>query len=116
LADENVPYPLVRALRRRGVYVFWFPETRFRGMSNSELLELANRQGLILVTRDRDFLDVGLRRKSQYGIIYIGEPIRKDNIDVLVSNILKALKHLKGHQLAIVTGTKVEFYRIDEYP
>jgi len=47
---------------------------------------------------------------------YIGEPIRKDNIDVLVPNILKALKHLKGRQLAIVTGTKVEFYRIDEYP
>jgi len=64
LADENVPYPLVRALRRHGVYVFWIPETQFRGMSNSELLELANRQDLILVTRDRDFLDVGLRRKS----------------------------------------------------
>jgi len=64
LADENVPYPLVRALRRHGVYVFWIPETQFRGMSNSELLELANRQDLVLVTRDRDFLDVGLRRKS----------------------------------------------------
>lgn len=64
LADENVPYPLVRALRRHGVYVFWIPETQFRGMSNSELLELANRQDLILVARDRDFLDVGLRRKS----------------------------------------------------
>ncbi len=64
MADENVPYPLVRALRRHGVYVFWIPETQFRGMSNSELLELANRQDLILVTRDRDFLDVGLRRKS----------------------------------------------------
>ncbi len=64
MADENVPYPLVRALRRHGVYVFWIPETQFRGMSNSELLELANRQDLVLVTRDRDFLDVGLRRKS----------------------------------------------------
>jgi len=113
LADENVPYPLVRALRRHGVYVFWIPETRFRGMSNSELLELANKRGLILITRDRDFLDVGLRRKSRYGIIYIGEPVRKDNIDMLVSNILKALRHLRGRQLAVVTSTKVEFYQID---
>ncbi|MEX0569470.1 MAG: DUF5615 family PIN-like protein [Candidatus Njordarchaeota archaeon] len=110
LADENIPYPLVRALRRYGVYVFWIPETQFRGKSNSELLELAGRWGLILITRDRDFLDMSLRKKSQYGIIYIGEPVRKDNIDMLVSNILKALKHLKSRQLAIVTSAKVEFH------
>jgi len=33
LADENVPWPLVRALRRMNLDVLWVPETEYGGTS-----------------------------------------------------------------------------------
>ncbi len=111
LADENIPWPLVKALRNRGIDVYWIPETRYRGISNSELIEITNIQNSILLTRDKDFLRTNLRRKSKHGIIYIGEPIKKENIDKLVTNILVALKLIKEKQVIIVTNATIEILR-----
>jgi len=39
---RELPWPLVRALREMGLDVLWVPETEYRGVSNSELLDLAS--------------------------------------------------------------------------
>ncbi len=85
LADENVPWPLVRLLRSMRLNVAWIPETNYRGMSDSEVISLANRDERVVLTRDSDFLKPSLRRKAKYGIIYIGEPVRKDNVKKLAT-------------------------------
>jgi len=94
LADENIPWPLVRLLRDMGIDIVWIPETAYRGVSDEEIVDLANSGGRIILTRDRDFLRMRLRRKVEYGLIYIGEPARKDNLVRLSGNIIRALEFL----------------------
>ena len=42
LADENIPWPLVRLLRNTGIDMVWIPETAYRGISDKEIADLAN--------------------------------------------------------------------------
>ena len=92
--------------------VLWVPETEYRGVSNSELLDLANELGRTLVTRDRDFLARHLVKKAKRGLIYIGEPVRRENIYRLAQNIAAALELLKkGKLIVIVTSVTIEVYQ-----
>jgi len=111
LADENIPWPLVKVLWEAGLEVEWVPETSYRGISDKELLDKANDLGFILLTRDSDFLHGSLRRRVRHGIIYVGEPVRKDNVVQIARNILTAMDALRRQRrLAIVTSATIEFY------
>ena len=111
LADENVSWPLVRLLRSMELDVAWIPDTSYRGISDIEVVSLANRDERIVLTRDSDFLKPYLRRRAKYGIIYIGEPIRRDNAGKLARNIAKALEIIKEKPLLIiVTSSTIELY------
>jgi len=95
-----------------GLDVLWVPETEYRGVSNSELLDLANGFSRTLVTRDKDFLTRHLVRKAKRGLIYIGEPVRRENVDRLAQNLVVALELLKkGKRVVTVTGVTIEVYR-----
>jgi predicted nuclease of predicted toxin-antitoxin system len=94
-----------------GLDVVWIPETSYRGISDNEVINLANRDEKIVLTRDSDYLKPSLRRKAKYGIIYIGEPIRKDNVKKLAKNVAKALEIIKEKPfLVIVTSSTIELY------
>ena len=54
LADENVPYGVVKRLRKDGVDIMSVYDVR-RGITDSEVAELANSEGRILITFDKDF-------------------------------------------------------------
>ena len=111
LADENVDRPLVRLLRSMGLDVVWLPETTYRGISDKEVINLANNSGRVILTRDSDFLKVSLRMRAKYGIIYIAEPVRKDNVKELARNVNKALEIIKRRTtLAIITSTTIELH------
>jgi len=49
LADENVPWPLIRLLRNMGLDVVWVPEISYRGISNDEIIDIANRAFIVIV-------------------------------------------------------------------
>jgi len=87
------------------------PETEYRGISDKEIVDLANHNGRIVLTRDSNFLGVSLRRKIEYGLIYIAEPVRKDNLVRLSRNIVVALEYLERKPfMAIVTSTTIELH------
>jgi len=65
-----------------GAELIWIPETSHRSISDYEVAILANRDERIILTRDRDFMKSSLRKRARYGVIYIGEPIRKDNVHI----------------------------------
>ena len=98
LADENMPWPLVRFLRSMRLDVVWIPETSYRGISDKEVVNLANSNKRVIVTRDNDFLKISLRKKVKYGLIYIAEPIRRDNIEKIAKNIARVLEILGENQ------------------
>ncbi len=111
LADENIPWPLVRLLRSIGLDVVWIPETEYRGISDREVVDLANSGERAVVTKDSDFLRVNLRRRLRHGLIYIAEPVRKDNVGKLAGNIAKILEVLeKKPILAIVISATLELH------
>jgi len=113
LADENIPWLLVRLLRSKGLDVLWIPETSYRGISDDEVVNLANSTKRILLTRDSDYLRSRLRKRVEHGILYVGEPIRKDNVWRITENIMKALEAMRGRNLlAIVASHMIELYSL----
>lgn len=54
LADENVDGQIVERLRLEGYNVRYIAETD-AGISDNEVLDMANREGLLLLTADKDF-------------------------------------------------------------
>jgi len=61
LADENVPGPVVAALRDAGVDVAWIAESH-PGADDEQVLTLAVSNRRVLVTFDRDFGEMVFRR------------------------------------------------------
>lgn len=91
--------------------MIWIPETGYRGISDREVVDLANSSERVILTRDSDFLRVNLRRRVRYGLLYIAEPIRKDNVEKLARNIAKTLEVLEEKPiLAIVSSSTIELY------
>ena len=55
LADENVPRRLVYLIREQGVDIIRLQDLKARGISDKELIEMSNRLGRAILTRDLDF-------------------------------------------------------------
>ncbi|WP_457742928.1 DUF5615 family PIN-like protein [Thermococcus sp.] len=54
LADENIPYPVVKRLRAEGFDITSIYEVR-RGITDEEVAQIANKEDRILITFDKDF-------------------------------------------------------------
>ena len=63
LADENVPLPSIYALRSAGMEFAAVTEDA-AGAGDHDVLALAERQGRVLLTFDRDFGELVFRRKA----------------------------------------------------
>ncbi len=71
LADENVPLKAVEVLREKGVDVVSVTELS-PGLKDREVLDLAGREGRIVVTFDKDFGELVVReRASVKGLILL---------------------------------------------
>ncbi len=112
LADENIPWPLVRLLRKMGADVAWLPETDARGVSDERVIILANELRRTVLTRDEDFIRPHLWKRASYGMIYVGEPVTKKNVKDLASNVVKVLESVSSAPfLAVITSGRVEVYK-----
>jgi predicted nuclease of predicted toxin-antitoxin system len=71
LADENMDVAIVERLRHEGHQV-WYVVEMEPGIADDEVLALANREGAILITADKDFGELVFRlRYLTTGIILI---------------------------------------------
>jgi predicted nuclease of predicted toxin-antitoxin system len=71
LADENMDVAIVERLRQDGHQV-WYVVEMDPGIPDDEVLALANREGAILITADKDFGELVFRlRYLATGIILI---------------------------------------------
>ncbi len=62
LADENIPVETVGILRQKGVDIISIAEVS-PGLSDREILDLASKQGRIIITFDVDFGRLVFREK-----------------------------------------------------
>jgi predicted nuclease of predicted toxin-antitoxin system len=71
LADENMDVAIVERLRQEGHQV-WYVVEMEPGIADEEVLALANREGAILITADKDFGELVFRlRYLATGVILI---------------------------------------------
>jgi predicted nuclease of predicted toxin-antitoxin system len=70
LADENVPGPIVRALRDAGHDVLWMRDSG-PGAADAEVMALAQREMRVLLTFDKDFGELAFKARlsADSGII-----------------------------------------------
>jgi predicted nuclease of predicted toxin-antitoxin system len=97
LADESIDRQIVDALREKG-YIIGYVAEMEPGISDDAVLELANREGVLLLTADKDFGELVFRlRRLSSGVVLIRlaglSPIKKS--EIVVSFIMKHFNELK---------------------
>ncbi len=71
LADESVDRQIVVRLRQAGHFVWYVPELE-SGISDDAVLDLANQDGALLLTADKDFGELVFRqRRITTGVVLI---------------------------------------------
>ena len=58
LADENIPYPLIKEMRKNGYSVRVLKEENLSGTDDQNIANLSKEEGLIIMTFDKDFTDL----------------------------------------------------------
>ncbi|MFH1649090.1 MAG: DUF5615 family PIN-like protein [Candidatus Woesearchaeota archaeon] len=72
LADENIAVSVVKALRHKGYDVLDLKEEKKHGITDTEVLELAKEQKRVILTHDKDFVEL-LKQKNalHYGLLVL---------------------------------------------
>lgn len=71
LADENIDRQIVEHLRQDGHFV-WYVAEMEPGISDDLVLDLANQEGALLLTSDKDFGELVFRlRRIASGVVLI---------------------------------------------
>lgn len=91
LADVNVPLPLIRFLIKQGHNVV-DARSKYPKASDLELIQIAKVDNLVILTKDKDFLEFTQYPKYKIPLIAIRLKNQK------TSNILTHIKDLLGNQ------------------
>lgn len=112
LADENFPRPVVEGLRRQGHDVSW-ARSDCPGIKDRALLERAEAEGRLLLTLDKDFWELALRRPAALKrcgvVLFRVHPANPENLTPLVNSALRAPHPWTGH-VSIVTRDSIEMF------
>lgn len=108
LANENIPGPVVRALRDRGHDVVWVKEEMV-GATDHDVLARAEREERLVVTFDKDFGELAVRSDlpASSGIVLLrlkGNDPKTDNARAI--SALTSRDDWSGH-FAVVTDDRV---------
>lgn len=109
LADENLPLPTIEALRRAGHDVTW-ARTDFFGTSDSALLDIAEHQGRVLLTLDKDLWQIAIQRRNSLErsgvILFRIHPAVPENITPLALRTIAIEQDWSSHA-SVVTADRV---------
>ena len=97
LADENLDGPIVSWLRESGHDVRWIAE-QVHGAIDKEVVELANSEGRVLITSDRDFGELVFRHGMRPpGVVLLR--LRANSASALLSAFQKAWPTIEKNAL-----------------
>ncbi len=108
LADEGIDRQIVDALREKG-YIVGYVAEMDPGTSDDAVLELANREEVILLTADKDFGELVFRlRKLSSGVVLVRlaglSPEKKS--EIVVSCLMNHFSEVQG-SFSVITATGV---------
>ena len=107
IADENFPTSSIRLLEQAG-YIVLDLKSKHSGITDSEVLELASLNDLVILTFDKDFGDLLFRDKLKAAgiVLFRIHPFLPDEPGKLILDILNYKIKLKGH-FTVISKTGV---------
>jgi predicted nuclease of predicted toxin-antitoxin system len=115
LADVNVEKRIVESLRDAGHDVKWIPDYDCQ-LEDAELLDLANAEGRILITNDKDFGELFfLQKRLSQGIILF----RIDGHNVMIKitllrNILRKFADKLPKTFVVISRKRIRFIPMED--
>jgi len=112
LADENVASSVVENLRNAGHDVKDVKEEKLYGIADREILQLAVKEGRIIVTHDKDFIHVPSKINHR-GIVLLRlqNRVPKNVAETLLRVLKSSLARKIKNRLVIVSESKVVLYK-----
>jgi len=112
LADENTPKKLITILKQYSVDVMRLQDLAPRGISDRELVEMANKLERTVLTRDTDFTAPSLLSLAKNGVIYISCQFSKDETPKVAEKVASIANQLepKAGLLIVVEHGYIEIY------
>ena len=95
LADENIPKKISILLKKLGIDIIRLQDLGIRGISDRELIRIANEHNRTILTRDFDFTTPSLLSLARNGVIYISYQPSRNEILGLVKRIASIADRLK---------------------
>lgn len=114
LADENIPFETVRALRAAGHDVFSAAESA-PGSAGELLLGRANTDARLLVTFDRDFGDLAVRvgQPAAAGVVLLRMvPESADEVTKLLTGLLARADIEWSGRITVIERTQIRQRRL----
>ncbi|MDJ0615390.1 MAG: DUF5615 family PIN-like protein [Calothrix sp. MO_192.B10] len=114
LADENIDLQVVERLRQDGHFVLYVVEME-PGISDDEVLDLANQEAALLLTYDKDFGELVFRlRRISSGVVFIRlsglSNTRK--AEIISSAINEHVSELRG-AFTVITPISIRIRKLD---
>jgi predicted nuclease of predicted toxin-antitoxin system len=103
VADENIPFQVIQALREACYEAATLAEVAHPGIRNDELAKLSIQLKRIIITRDADFTHMKQSLMRKIKVIYIklsGDP--NDIAQQVVDNIEHGVSLLREHNAVII--------------
>jgi predicted nuclease of predicted toxin-antitoxin system len=108
VADENIDQPVISRLRTDGHEILAVFELN-PGIADDIVLGLANHEGVVLLTGDKDFGELVFRdRRYAFGIVLIrlsGLPVN-DKVEI-VTKVIKEHAGELAHAFTVITARNV---------
>jgi len=113
LADENIAGPVVDRLRADGVDVLWVTEVA-AASRDEDVLDLASREGRILLTDDKDFGELVVRHgRAHAGVVLLrlaGMPLAR-RAELVSSFLRSSLAEIRGAFVVVDHDGRVRIRR-----
>lgn len=103
VADENIPFQVIQALREAGYEAATLAEVAHPGIRNDELAKLSIKLKRTIITRDADFTHMKQSLMKKIKVIYLklsGDP--NDIAQQVVNNIEHCVSLLREHNIVII--------------
>lgn len=118
LADENIYTSTIRFLRSLGHDVLDVKELRLFGLSDDRLLNLSRKDDRILLTLDKDFVDLRYPMKTDCSILIVRvKPPTPENINHALVKFLERVHECDiKNALVILEADRYRLRRIHTHP
>jgi len=103
IADENIPFQVIKSLREAGYEVATITEAAHPSMKNDELAKLSIQLRKTVITRDADFTHLRQPLMRKIKVVYIrlsGEP--NTMAQHILNNIERCINILQDHNVAML--------------